>query len=69
MVTPTELIGRKFKRDSKYGLSTFTATIADVGWRYYIQPVNQEFSELKIYFSVVSENGISYNINEILILD
>jgi hypothetical protein len=61
-----ELVGKKFKRKSKYGLSIFTGTIKSA---HIVFRMDNSIREINAYEPIVyieSNNGIGYNLDEIV---
>ena len=66
MTIDEQLIGRKFKRLTKYGVSDFTGTITEliVIFENYRKPFKHAIPCIKIK----SENGSVYPLNEIVVV-
>jgi hypothetical protein len=66
MTVNEQLIGKKFKRVTKYGTSIFIGIITEVivVFENYRNPFKHEIPHIK----VKSENGIVYSLNEIVLV-
>ena len=64
-----DLIGKKFRYKSKYGLSSWVGTIDDVFWMWNIKgkwKLNEEHEQVLV-IEVIS-NGVYYRLDEIEII-
>ena len=66
MTVNEQLVGKKFKRITKHGISTFIGIITEVivVFKNYSKPFKYEIPHIK----VKSENGLVYSLNEIVLI-